>query len=253
MGLFSSIAGAVAGPLIGGLMGGSGSGSGSTTQTMAPWGPAQPHLQNVLKDAGSAYKDGQFGMSPLTYEAIQQTLAGIGGMSPSLYGSASGQYLDPAKNPGFQVAMDRARQPVDSYMAKAGRYGSGAHAGQIAESFANVAADQYNKERLLQLQTVPTLMGLSDQFLGLNREVDSNKYNELAKYFGFAQPAGGLGGTQTNPYYSNRAAGALGGAMMGAQMSPWIQKTFGGLFDGGSSLGAGISPTGSDTGYGTPF
>ena len=240
-----SIVGKIAGPLIGGLVGGSGGSkpAGQTTTTMAPWEAAQPHLQNVLSDAGSLYSQGNFSTSPLTYHGIQQALAGYAGMSPSLYKSASGQYLDPATNPGFQTALDRARVPVDAYMAKAGRYGSGAHAGQIGEAFANVAADQYNKERLLQLQTVPTLMNIDQRFQGLNQQMDDDRYSALQKYFSFAQPAGGLGGSQSTPYYQNRAAGALGGAMAGSQLWDMTKGAFGGIFNGSGNY-PGMDSTG---------
>jgi hypothetical protein len=114
-------------------------------------------------------------------------------------------------------------------MAKAGRYGSGAHGGQIAEAFGNIASDQYNKERLLQLQTLPALQGLQQNFTGLNQQVDDDRYAQLQRYFSFAQPAGGLGGSQTTPYFQNSTAGALGGAMAGAQLTPWFNKAIEGI------------------------
>jgi hypothetical protein len=162
-------------------MPGGGDGQQTTIQNNEPWKPAIPYylgdpkrnIPGVLPEAMAWYRStvpqwypGQSvaGLAP-EEEAGMQALVQRGLAGNPLMAAAGqyaqnaigGQYLG-AGNPHAAAIGDAVRaqvQPgIDSMFASAGRYGSGAHAGQVSQGVANALAPQlfqnYQYERGLQ-------------------------------------------------------------------------------------------------------
>lgn len=154
---------------LGGLLGGNKKG-GDVETTMAPWGPQQPYLQALFP-----------------------------GATGTLDSVIRGNYLTPESNPYLkqygQALSDQVGAAVDSRFALGGRYGSGAHAGEVAKqvgnSLAGLYGGAYGNERALQNNAALGIMG--QRF-----------------------------GTQTSqPYYENPLSSALSGALAGSQLGKW--------------------------------
>ena len=160
-------------------MPGGGDGQQTTVTNKEPWKPTIPYylgdqaknIRGILPEASAWYNSPapQWypGQSVATFapeeEAGMQALAGRAMVGNPLM-AAAGQYMQNAiggqylNNPYLGAMADSIRaqvQPgIDSMFSSAGRYGSGAHAGQVAEGIANQLAPQlfqnYQQERQLQ-------------------------------------------------------------------------------------------------------
>jgi hypothetical protein len=150
-------------------MPGGGDGQQTTVQNSDPWKPAVPYylgdkaqnIPGIFPEASAWYRStvpqwypGQSvaGLAP-EEEAGMQALAQRGLAGNPLM-AAAGQYAQDAiggryigaGNPYAAAIGDAVRaqvQPgIDSIFASAGRYGSGAHAGQVSQGIANALAPQ---------------------------------------------------------------------------------------------------------------
>jgi hypothetical protein len=150
-----------------GLLGGA-KPAGETTSTTAPWGPLQQYLTQLFPGATQVAQD-----------------------------TMSGKYLTPESNPYLkqygQFLSDQVGANVDSRFTSAGRYGSGAHTGELARNIGGTLSglygNAYSQERGFQNQTANGLLG------------------------------GNYGGTQTNPYFQNKTGDMLSGALTGYALS----------------------------------
>ncbi len=174
-----------------------------------PWAPAQPVLRSVLDDVqtygtGDAFRptystDTTQGLDRLSNLAttpnnIQTTLpthiAGAGQAYDTgggvLTGSARGDYLEgnPYLDSVLQSGATRIADRVNSSMAGAGRYGSGAHTGiltdRLGDYYNRALMDNYNRERGYQMDSAGRLFNYGQQqpeLAGVLDRVDQSQAN----------------------------------------------------------------------------
>lgn len=175
------------------------SGGGSSTQKQKvsnePWKNQVPYLNTLFSQADILRKQGPIQyypgetVAPLApgqtqaLDAIQQR-----GMEGSPLNQASSGYLQDvlggkylnAENPHFQTVANRARQAADSTFAGSGRYGSGYHAGAVADSVGALAYQDYQNQlgRMDQAAALaPTVAG--QDFVDLNAALGAgNQYQQ---------------------------------------------------------------------------
>lgn len=213
---------------------------------------------------------------------VQQGMSGpgVGAAVNANNATLNGAYL--GQNPYLQGAIEAAQRPtmqafqtavtpgIDSGFARAGRYGSGAHAnatGQANEALARGLADSansfsfgdYGRERGEMTRAAALAPSLdSASYTGLNAALGAGQmtdqmsqaqlndqvarfnfgqdeqYNRLARYMPLV--SGNIGSVQTSPgqqTYTNPAAGGLGGALAGAQLGSAVPGI-------GTGIGAGV-------------
>lgn len=250
--------------------GGSGGGTNTVTQSSDPWGAAQPYLKDIMGKAqdwynsssGSQYFPGSTTV-PLSADT-QQALGSIRSratLGSPLMGAAEqqaqdtiqGKYLSPDSNPflkdTFNQASGAVNSAVNGQFSAAGRYGSGAHAGVLADKNNQLATDiyggNYNNERtrqatmsalaptlasqdytdanaLLQSGNIQQQQSANDLQDQINRfSFDQNQpLNRINSYSSLLNGYGGLGGSSTSntntPTYTNTGSGILGGGLSGA-------------------------------------
>lgn len=203
--------------------------------------------------------------SPLLPAAQQQSLATIQGQylggNPFFQGA-----FQPAAQAAQQQYFD-ALQQARSGASRAGRYGSQAAlgleeraGGQLAQSLANTAGQlafqNYESERGRQqamLGAAPALAQAdyadierlaqagqtAEQYQQAALQADINRFNflqglpqaQLNQYLGsvYGSP---MGSVTTTPVYTNRGAGAIGGALAGSQIAGPYGAIIGGLLGG---------------------
>jgi hypothetical protein len=134
-----------------------------------------------------------------------------------------GKYLD--GNPYIDSMIGRTNAGVNANFSSAGRYGSGAHQGYLAEAGNALRYQNYNDERGRMMQAAaiaPQSSALRyqpyEQGINLAQELEDIPANRLARYVDILNAASNGGGSVTSPIYRNRAAGAAGGAMAGASV-----------------------------------
>src|SRR5574343_704381 len=165
-------------------MGGS-SQTKTESQTKDPWAPAQPVLQDVLNNARKYGNDpsmfrptfsndtrsGIASLGALRPDAqngvfgglIDRTQAGYGVGNDALMKTASGGMLggNPYLDEVLKTSSARAAYGVNGQFAGAGRYGSGAHTGVLADRLGgietNARMQNYNTERQNQLNAAGIL------------------------------------------------------------------------------------------------
>ena len=259
-----------------------GSSGGTQVQKTVPWEGQQPYLTDVFKKAQNNFNSGGpdfFGgqtyadLSSQTNDALGMMQDRATNGSPlnegakSLIGSTmNGDYLNnnPYLDQMFQQGADKISGNVNAQFSGAGRTGSGAHAGRLAEEqgdlFNNIYGGQYQQERKNQLAAATVAPSLAqNDYADMDRLAqvgsiyegqDQRGINEamarfnhyenlpdenLAKYSAAIQ--GNYGGTSTTNTSqdgggSSSLSGALGGAMTGGSMfGPWGAA-------GGALLGA---------------
>lgn len=191
------------------------------------------------------------------YEAARQRALQGSQFDPAAnqtYGDTlSGRYLDPATNPYLQSTYDQAARnvgnSVNSQFAASGRYGSGAHAGVLAQGLGNLATNiyggNYEQERARQMQALGMLPQFNSRdyqnlsaLTGANQALSDYPYQQLSRYGGLLQGAGGgygtTTGTQQTPYFDNSLAQIAGLGLTGAAL-----YASGGLSGLGAGAGAG--------------
>ena len=231
-----------------------GGGSGTTVQSVTPYAPAQPALNQILANAGYLY---QQGVSPYVAPS-EQTLTGLGiqeslgtAAAQQLAGTLAGQYTNPFLSPLIQRAGQEAYGTVAQQFSGAGRTpGSPMSQQQVADIVAQralpYAFQEYGQERQRQLdiaQRVPSLFTTGQQLEQLQREYQQAPFNALQQYASLVTPiASGLPtkitDTQTQ---SNPLTLGLGGALVGSQVLPSI---FSGMSAGSGALYGGLGGLG---------
>jgi hypothetical protein len=231
-----------------------GGGSGTTVQSVTPYAPAQPALNQILANAGYLY---QQGVSPYVAPS-EQTLTGLGiqeslgtAAAQQLAGTLAGQYTNPFLSPIIQRAGQEAYGTVAQQFSGAGRTpGSPMSQQQVADIVAQralpYAFQEYGQERQRQLdiaQRTPSLFTTGQQLEQLQREYQQAPFNALQQYASLVTPiASGLPtritDTQTQ---SNPLTLGLGGALVGSQVLPSI---FSGLSGGQGALYGGLGGLG---------
>lgn len=203
--------------------------------------------------------------SPLLPAAQQQSLATIQGQylggNPFFQGA-----FQPAAQAAQQQYFD-ALQQARSGASRAGRYGSQAAlgleeraGGQLAQSLANTAGQlafqNYESERGRQQAMLGAAPALAQaDYADIERlaqagqtaegyqqaalQADINRFNflqglpqaQLNQYLGsvYGSP---MGSVTTTPVYTNRGAGAIGGALAGSQIAGPYGAIIGGLLGG---------------------
>lgn len=244
--------------------GGGKGGGGKTeqTQTTAPWGPQIPHLQTLFSSADALRK--QPALNDLQNQALQgiTTTAQTPGLMPMAMDAAgrtiSGEMLGPASNPWIQQVADKAAGDtaamVNSQFSAAGRTGSGAHTGALTEGIGNVYsntfADNYNRERGIQVGAIQQAPAMdAARFNDLNQLLRAGTIQQDAPWDQLqrfqAAIAGNYGSTTTETA-KNKAAkggimGGLGGAGTGAAIGSALtlsNPATAALVIGGGLLGA---------------
>jgi len=231
-----------------------GGGSGTTVQSVTPYAPAQPALNQILANAGYLY---QQGVSPYVAPS-EQTLTGLGiqeslgtAAAQQLAGTLAGQYTNPFLSPLIQRAGQEAYGTVAQQFSGAGRTPTSPLAQQqvadiVAQRALPFAFQEYGQERQRQLdiaQRTPSLFTTGQQLEQLQREYQQAPFNALQQYASLVTPiASGLPtritDTQTQ---SNPLTLGLGGALVGSQVLPSI---FSGMSAGSGALYGGLGGLG---------
>jgi hypothetical protein len=231
-----------------------GGGSGTTVQSVTPYAPAQPALNQILANAGYLY---QQGVSPYVAPS-EQTLTGLGiqeslgtAAAQQLAGTLAGQYTNPFLSPLIQRAGQEAYGTVAQQFSGAGRTPTSPLAQQqvadiVAQRALPYTFQEYGQERARQLdiaQRTPSLFTTGQQLEQLQREYQQAPFNALQQYASLVTPiASGLPtkitDTQTQ---SNPLTLGLGGALIGSQALPSI---FSGMSAGSGALYGGLGGLG---------
>lgn len=231
------------------------SGGGSKTQKQtvnnSPWKGQVPYLDTLFKDARKLYEQGPIeyypgqtvaGLSPGQTGALDATITrGLEGSplnkasSGYLQDVLGGKYLN-AENPYFQTVANRARQAADSTFAGSGRYGSGYHAGAVADSVGALAYQDYQNQlgRMDQAAALaPTVAG--QDFVDLNAALGAgnqyqqqlqNQINADMERYNFQQQAPYANLAAFQDFISGQYGGQTQTIAPTQQASPW-QQLFG--------------------------
>jgi len=227
---------------------GGGSSGGGTVQnnTVNPYAPAKPALNQILGEAGNLYNQGVAASGYVSPTA--QTTQGIANSellatnaNTQLQDTLAGNYLNPFLSPMLQGSANSIATAVNSEFSGAGRTpGSGMNQQQILSGITQEALpyafDSYNTERQRQLgiaSAAPGLQQVGGQLENIQRQQNLAPFQSLQQYSSLVNPiASGfpVKQTQTDP---NRATQAMGGAMIGNMIMPGIGGAIGGALLGG--------------------
>lgn len=212
---------------------GGGGGSTTTVQKSDPWKGAQPYLRDLFGRAQQQSFAPQLGaQSPYTQQAIQaqassaQDPNGLVGMAQGELGrTIRGDYMSIDNNPAAQAAMNAARRGVNSQFS-GDNYGSSAHQEWLGRGLTEAASPFLAQERQNQLSAINAAPGLQmaniNQLAGAGAAQDARSQAEvdapntaLARYQQLISGQGGGTTSASQPYFTNPAASALGGALGG--------------------------------------
>ena len=193
-------------PLIGGILGGVSSnkpaGNITTTEDIPEW--LKPYASMGMLGLEDAYLSNPTGESPLTASGSDYMMDVIGGDYLT-----NNPYLDSVYN----QAAGKVTAGVNANFSKAGRYGSGAHQGVLAENLGNLAtniyAGNYNQERARQQQAGLMAPSTGADILNQRFLPASTLLSGVGKI---------RGGTSSSPYFENKMASILGGALGAKQL-----------------------------------
>lgn len=271
MGAAAPIAGPIAGAVIGGMMS---KGGGTQTINSDPWGPAQGQLRFGLSELDRIYgRPAPFYQTPMMgpFGSTMQRAYGTGNpwtpgagtirpqqpipttptgpLTPAPNPVQEYGLLDPAaaelmrtiqgervgQNPYLEDVIRRASADVNSQFAGMGRYGSGAHMDQLfSKAAAPIRYEDYARERANQLAAVQAAPGFEMAPYQLYGAQQAAPYEGIRNYLDLVGNIGRGGGSQSSPIYNNPLAGALGGGLLGYQLS-----------SGGKTQQAKTAPAGS--------
>ena len=230
--------------------GGSSSGGQVQNQTVNPYAPAQPALNQIISEAGNLYNQGvaasgYVAPSTQTTQGLAQQEVMANAANTQLADTLSGKYLNPFLSPMLQGAANDIATSINSEFTMAGRTpGSGMNQQQILSGITAEAIpfafDQYEKERARQLGiagSVPGLTQVGSQLENIQRQQNLAPAQALSQYSGFVNPiASGFpvqtGQTQTS---ANPITTAMGGALIGSKFG-----TTGALIGGGLGFLGGL-------------
>ena len=212
--------------------GGSSSGGQVQNQSVNPYAPAQPALNQIISEAGNLYNQG---VQASGYVApSSQTTAGLAqqevmanAANTQLADTLSGKYLNPFLSPMLQGAANDIATSINTEFSGAGRTpGSPMNQQQILSGITQEALpyafDQYERERARQLGIAGSAPGLTQvgaQLENIQRQQNLAPAQALQQYSGFVNPiASGFpvqsGTTQTS---ANPVTTAMGGALIGSK------------------------------------
>ena len=212
--------------------GGGNSGGGSQVQTVNPYEPARPALNQIISEAGNLY--GQ-GVQASGYVApSQQTITGLAGQElmgtaaqQQLSDTLSGKYLNPFLSPLLQGAGSDIATAINTEFSGAGRTpGSAMNQQQIIQGVTDAALpmafDAFERERQRQLgiaSATPSLVQTGAQLENIERQRNLAPFASLQQYSSLVNPiASGFpvqtGSTQTS---ANPITTAMGGALIGSK------------------------------------
>jgi len=212
--------------------GGGNSGGGTQTQSVNPYKPAEPALNQIISEAGNLY--GQ-GVKAAGYVApSQQTITGLAGQElmgtaaqQQLADTLSGKYLNPFLSPMLQGAGAEVANVINTEFSGAGRTpGSAMNQQQIIAGITDAALpmafEQYERERQRQLgiaSATPSLVQTGAQLENIERQKNLAPFASLQQYSSLVNPiASGFpvqtGSTQTQ---ANPITTAMGGALIGSK------------------------------------
>jgi hypothetical protein len=221
------------GAITGGILGGSDASAGpagtttkTTTEDLPQW--LKDYFQSNLSGA-SSLRDSMTGSVNPIYGASDDEISK----------TINGDYLDPSTNPWLAKTGDmisgQIGRAVDSRFESAGRYGSGAHQGVLGTDIGNALTQLYGanyaNERGRQLATATGAPGY------LSGEMAA----KFAPFRNFGSLIPNLKtSTTTEPYFRNKGAGILGGALAGGQLGSMFGGGLGSLFSGAGAGEAGM-------------
>lgn len=187
----------------------------TTTQTQEsnPWSPAQPVLQDILTQAqGLAGNTAaftptygsqidamyRFASSPSQVSAaaapiVSGSTRGYNQGLDELMATAGGQRMtgNPYMDAALSNASRRTADQVNAQFSGAGRYGSGAHTGVLADRLGELETSarmgQYNTERQNQLGAANTLLSGGYQGLGAAGAADAAEAQRAQALIGVGQ------------------------------------------------------------------
>jgi len=229
---------------------GSSGGGNQTTQSVQPYAPARPALNQIIGEAGNLYNQG---VSAAGYVAPStQTTSGLAqqevmanAANTQLADTLGGNYLNPFLSPMLQGAANDIATSVNSEFSAAGRSpGSMMNQQQILGGITDAALpyafDQYDKERSRQLAiagSAPNLTQVGGQLENIQRQQNMAPFQALQQYNSIVNPiATGLpvqqSSTQTQ---ANPLTSAMGGALIGSKFG-----TTGAMIGGGLGFLGGL-------------
>ena len=229
---------------------GSSGGGNQTTQSVQPYEPARPALNQIIGEAGNLYNQGvgaagYVAPSTQTTQGLAQQEVMANASNTQLADTLGGNYLNPFLSPMLQGAANDIATSVNSEFSAAGRTpGSMMNQQQILGGITDAALpyafDQYDKERSRQLAiagSAPNLTQVGGQLENIQRQQNLAPFQSLQQYNSIVNPiATGLpvqqSSTQTQ---ANPLTSAMGGALIGSKFG-----TTGAMIGGGLGFLGGL-------------
>jgi len=229
---------------------GSSGGGNQTTQSVQPYEPARPALNQIIGEAGNLYNQGvgaagYVAPSAQTTQGLAQQEVMANASNTQLADTLGGNYLNPFLSPMLQGAANDIATSVNSEFSGAGRTpGSMMNQQQILSGITGEALpyafDQYDKERSRQLAIAgssPSLTQVGGQLENIQRQQNLAPFQSLQQYNSIVNPiATGLpvqqSSTQTQ---ANPLTSAMGGALIGSKFG-----TTGAMIGGGLGFLGGL-------------
>ena len=211
---------------------GSSGGGNQTTQSVQPYAPARPALNQIIGEAGNLYNQGVgaagfVSPSTQTFDGLAQQEVMANAANTQLADTLGGNYLNPFLSPMLQGAANDIATSVNSEFSAAGRSpGSMMNQQQILGGITDAALpyafDQYDKERSRQLAiagSAPGLTQVGGQLENIQRQQNMAPFQALQQYNSIVNPiATGLPIQQSNTQTSaNPVTTAMGGALIGSK------------------------------------
>ena len=211
---------------------GSSGGGNQTTQSVQPYAPARPALNQIIGEAGNLYNQGvgaagYVAPSAQTTQGLAQQEVMANASNTQLADTLGGNYLNPFLSPMLQGAANDIATSVNSEFSAAGRTpGSMMNQQQILGGITDAALpyafDQYDKERSRQLAiagSAPNLSQVGGQLENIQRQQNLAPFQSLQQYNSIVNPiATGLPVQQSNTQTSaNPVTTAMGGALIGSK------------------------------------
>ena len=223
---------------------GSSGGGNQTTQSVQPYAPARPALNQIIGEAGNLYNQGvgaagYVAPSAQTTQGLAQQEVMANASNTQLADTLGGNYLNPFLSPMLQGAANDIATSVNSEFSAAGRTpGSMMNQQQILSGITGEALpyafDQYDKERSRQLAIAgssPSLTQVGGQLENIQRQQNLAPFQSLQQYNSIVNPiATGLPVQQSNTQtQANPLTTAMGGALIGSKFGVQGAMIGGGL------------------------
>lgn len=229
---------------------GSSGGGNQTTQSVQPYEPARPALNQIIGEAGNLYNQGvgaagYVAPSAQTTQGLAQQEVMANASNTQLADTLGGNYLNPFLSPMLQGAANDIATSVNSEFSAAGRTpGSMMNQQQILGGITDAALPyafkEYGKERSRQLAIAgssPSLTQVGGQLENIQRQQNMAPFQALQQYNSIVNPiATGLPVQQSNTQtQANPLTSAMGGALIGSKFG-----TTGAMIGGGLGFLGGL-------------